>query len=392
MEQRRIQPILGEDILQKLYVESSTLCNLACTMCMRNTWKDEQMGHLDFDLYKKVIQEAANIPTIHTVFFGGVGEPTFHPRFTEMVALAKAAGKRVECVTNGTLLNKEYITQLITAGLDMAWVSVDGLDEMQYESIRKNGHYATVYENLLTMKDLRETALGKDFEVGLSFVAMRENIGQLGRLMSFAWEVKANDVKITNLLPYTEESAAQSLIWQPFNNRSFLERNPADSLGGQPIHAHVDFPVMTLDEDTIGPIANMLRRPNTFSLMGDPIRRKTGYCKFVQEGNAFLRWDGEICPCMGLLHNTEAYIYKMDGFTRQIKEKSYGNVAENTLMEIWQGEDYTAFRQRVLDFSFSYCYLCGGCHRVLSNEEDCFQNQHPCCGACLWAQGFVQCP
>ena len=42
-----------DDRIHKLYIESSTLCNLKCTMCMRNTWKDEEMGHMDFDMYQR---------------------------------------------------------------------------------------------------------------------------------------------------------------------------------------------------------------------------------------------------------------------------------------------------------------------------------------------------
>ena len=110
------------------------------------------------------------------------------------------------------------------------------------------------------------------------------------------------------------------------------------------------------------------------------------------EGNVFVRWDGEVTQCMGLLHNTEAYIYKQNGFTRQIKEKSFGNAHEKPLLEIWNGEEFAAFRQRVRDFDFSPCHICGGCSYIYSNEQDCFLNDHPTCGACLWAQGLVQCP
>ena len=59
---------------------------------------------------------------------------------------------------------------------------------------------------------------------------------------------------------------------------------------------------------------------------------------------------------------------------------------------MWEDEAYVAFREKVKKFDFSYCVQCGGCHRLESNQEDCFGNEHPTCGACLWAQGFIQCP
>ena len=382
-----------DDRIHKLYIESSTLCNLKCTMCMRNTWKDEEMGHMDFDMYQRIIREVSREDSIETVFFGGIGEPTFHPQFLEMVRLAKQAGKRVECVTNGTLLSPDAIRELIAAGLDMAWISIDGLDEDHYEAIRKNGKFSVVYNNLIAMRDLRMTEFGKHFGVGLTFVAMRENINELPKLVNLAAQVHASDVKITNLIPYTEEASQSSLIWQTVNNSKFSDRltTTPDSMGDPPC-AHIDFPVMDIDEDTIGPLAYMLNSLNTFSVMGEPLRRRTRYCKFVMEGNVFVRWDGEVTQCMGLLHNTEAYIYKQNGFTRQIKEKSFGNAHEKPLLEIWNGEEFAAFRQRVRDFDFSPCHICGGCSYIYSNEQDCFLNDHPTCGACLWAQGLVQCP
>jgi len=37
-------------------------------------------------------------------------------------------------------------------------------------------------------------------------------------------------------------------------------------------------------------------------------------------------------------------------------------------------------------------FCCGGCTLVDENKEDCFGNTFPVCGACLWAQGVIQCP
>jgi cholesterol oxidase len=38
------------------------------------------------------------------------------------------------------------------------------------------------------------------------------------------------------------------------------------------------------------------------------------------------------------------------------------------------------------------CTFCGGCDMSESNVEDCFGNEFPTCGGCLWSQGVVQCP
>jgi MoaA/NifB/PqqE/SkfB family radical SAM enzyme len=135
--------------IQKLYIEPSTLCNLNCTMCMRRIWEDEPMGYMDMALYGKVIAEASRMESIQTVFFGGIGEPMYHPDFIEMVRLAKEAGKHVECVTNGTLLTPGYAEAVIRAGLEKAWFSVDGFDDKTYEGIREQGSFAQIKRNIM---------------------------------------------------------------------------------------------------------------------------------------------------------------------------------------------------------------------------------------------------
>jgi hypothetical protein len=51
-----------------------------------------------------------------------------------------------------------------------------------------------------------------------------------------------------------------------------------------------------------------------------------------------------------------------------------------------------AYRKRVQSFAFPPCTFCGGCDMSVANEEDCFGNEYPTCGGCLWAQGVIQCP
>ena len=77
---------------------------------------------------------------------------------------------------------------------------------------------------------------------------------------------------------------------------------------------------------------------------------------------------------------------------RSLKRHIVGNMNERSLHDLWNTPDYVAFRKRVQEFDFSPCTSCGGCELFESNEEDCFGNTFPTCGACLWGQGIIQCP
>jgi hypothetical protein len=84
------------------------------------------------------------------------------------------------------------------------------------------------------------------------------------------------------------------------------------------------------------------------------------------------------------------------GYLRGRRRVSYrhviGNVRERSLLDLWLDPEYMAYRRRVQSFAFAPCTTCGGCDLILTNEEDCLGNAYPVCGACLWAQGIVQCP
>ncbi|MCP4351317.1 MAG: radical SAM protein [Desulfobacterales bacterium] len=120
-------------------IEISSLCQLNCPMCYTTTdyYKERvKKGLLDYDLYKKIIDECKKY-SLYSVRFSWRGEPLMHPRFTDMLEYAKKAGiKEVSFLTNGAGLSPEIIDALIINRLDWLTVSFDGLYDM-YEEYRK---------------------------------------------------------------------------------------------------------------------------------------------------------------------------------------------------------------------------------------------------------------
>jgi MoaA/NifB/PqqE/SkfB family radical SAM enzyme len=109
----------------------------------------------------------------------------------------------------------------------------------------------------------------------------------------------------------------------------------------------------------------------------------------LDKGALAIRWDGDVSPCLALLHDHKMYFYD---YERSIKRHVVGNVLNQTIQQIWTQPEYLAFRKRLDEFSFSPCSYCCGCEFYESNQEDCHGSPAPTCGGCLWAQGIVQCP
>ena len=123
----------SDDCLKKLYIEPTARCNLRCKMCFRNSWKNEIIGDMRMETFRKAMTTMPD--SVETVFFGGMGEPLAHPDIVEMVRTASALGKRVELLSNGTLLDARRTAELLDAGLDMLWLSIDALDDGRYAQI-----------------------------------------------------------------------------------------------------------------------------------------------------------------------------------------------------------------------------------------------------------------
>lgn len=366
--------------LIKLYIEPTSDCNLNCEMCFRHSWFDEKINEMPFTLFEKIIREIPN--SVNIIFFAGMGEPLYHPKIIDMVSVVKEKGLRAELLTNGSLLTEEMSESLLDIGLDRLWVSIDVVDPSSDEGL---GHpmYTRTIKQLKKFNSIRSKKR-VDTELGITFVATKENVAQLAVLPLFISKFNISEVNISNLAP-TNISDQEITLYQKSVNMSigsdfYIEKRPVVNL------PYMDFNLPEVKEGLSGLMSRM-----NFNLQvgGIPVPRKSRYCPFVKGGMAFVRSDGEVTPCMALLHNGKTAFNKTD---RVIHHHSFGNVASNTIADIWMSPEYIEFKRKVIDFEFSPCITCGQCDYSESNQEDCFGNVGPTCGACLWAEGFLSCP
>ena len=364
--------------LVKLYVEPTTVCNLACRICVRNTWH-EPIEHMRLDLFKTVLEQARSIPKLRLLSLGGIGEPLTHPHLPEMVAQAKSQGLAVELVTNATLLEPALARALTEAGLDLLWVSIDGTTPTSYDDVQ-GAELQHVLDCLSELERVQRQTGRSTPQLGLVFVAMKRNLADLAHLPRLARRIGAARIMVTNLIPYSREMADEIL----YQRALYFTRSAASPLAPQ-----LSLPNLDWDAQAGAFLAVHLRYSAPVRLMDAPLDWSRDSCRFVQRGCAVIGCDGRVAPCLGLLHPHTTYLH---GYERQIGAYSLGNVADRPLAEIWRDAEYVAFRERVAAFDFSPCTICGGCNELETNLTDCFGSPFPACGGCLWAQGIVQCP
>ena len=156
-----------------------------------------------------------------------------------------------------------------------------------------------------------------------------------------------------------------------------------------PLSPLVSLPWMDIDEETGKALLSVLKGGWRLSVAQRDVERGISLCPFVERGSLSVRWDGTVSPCLPLLHSHESYL---DDRHRTVSHFSVGDIHQQTLSEIWMEPAYAALRQRLHVFDFSPCSFCNSCEQAGHNREDCFGNNLPTCGGCLWAQGLIQCP
>src|SRR4030066_2587471 len=108
----------------RIWIETSGSCNLKCRFCVNKNLSSDQRGDMDFNLYKKIIDEISG--KVHDVNLFHRGEPLLNKDIVPMIAYANKKGVRTRIHTNATLMNKELDGNMILAGLDLISFSFDG--------------------------------------------------------------------------------------------------------------------------------------------------------------------------------------------------------------------------------------------------------------------------
>ncbi|MDZ7671927.1 MAG: radical SAM protein [Halanaerobiales bacterium] len=370
----------ADPLLSRVYIEPTTDCNLNCKTCVRHSW-DEKIGRMDLQDYIKIIDDLKEFDNLDRISFWGIGEPLYHPDIVEMIKRAKQLNVNTQIITNGLLLDESMSRNLLKAGLDSLVVSLDGTSPETMADIRSGANLEEIINNVKTFKNLKSKYNDNKTEIGIEFVIMKSNVGELKDLRKLALELGASFIFLTNLLPYTE-AMTDEILYSFSNSRS----QPEERTEHRP---EIYLPPTDLNKDTVNSISKIVGKTSSISTRQVPFDPHNGYCKFVEQGSVAINWKGEVSPCVPLMHSYDCYIRERK---KHFKSYDLGNIQDSALEDIYNSGEFKEFRKKLIEFPFSECTQCSGCDMSKTNEKDCHGNTFPVCGDCLWGKGIVQCP
>jgi hypothetical protein len=140
-----------------MFIECTAACNISCTeaCCAPETGitRTRQAGMLDFELFRRVIDEAG--PALGRIDFFNYGEAFLHKRAIDMCEYIKSHYPHIYLYTstNGLAFSEAQARRLAHSGIDEVTFSIDGATQASYEKYRQRGKLDVALTNLAAMAD-----------------------------------------------------------------------------------------------------------------------------------------------------------------------------------------------------------------------------------------------
>ena len=143
-----------------LLIEPVSACNLRCSFCFqvdKSFTKKPFMGVIDFDFFKKVVDQADELET-GAISLASRGEPTMHKKIIEMLEYInhKKNIHELKINTNGTYLTDKMCHAIFKNNVTQVVISSDHYIKKDYERLRLGSNFEKVVKNVDMLFDIRK--------------------------------------------------------------------------------------------------------------------------------------------------------------------------------------------------------------------------------------------
>lgn len=121
-----IMRVVNSEFPNVMNIEPTNACNLRCSCCPRAS-AAKGVGYMQWEMFARLIDEAADRPQLLMLHLFKDGESFLHPRFFDMLEYAarRQVARTMHLNTNAVCWTDLVIEQLLDSGLDDITVSLD---------------------------------------------------------------------------------------------------------------------------------------------------------------------------------------------------------------------------------------------------------------------------
>lgn len=318
-------------------------CNLNCIHCYAddNSYKEKSIS-LEDNL--KILSSLKQIG-IKVIAFSG-GEPLLYPYLKELISATNAKGIKSEILTNGILIDKEWLSFFKNNNVDFIQVSIDGPEEIHDKIRGVKGSFKKSIEAIKLSKAFGFTVCANTTLTTLNYSKLSE-IKEIIESIDIRWGVE-------HFTPTGRGKDNSYLCLDKFENKKALMDL---KLYSENINIKAADPLKVLLDESYSAFCNI------FNEFGYPTGCSIGVIGFSIAPN------GDIFPCPRLP-------YKI------------GNIRKDDFYNLWDNDPLLCnFRNRKgLSGKCGKCnykFRCGGCRALAFAVNGDIYSEDPNCWICI---------
>lgn len=295
----------------KISFDPSSICQLKCPLCPTGQGqKGRSLGRMNFENYKKIVKEMA--PWLYEIDLNNWGEPFLNKDLLKMAEFAHKKNIRTSVNTNLNVVFDEKMAEgIVKSGLDVLYISMDGITQKTYEKYRKGGNLKRVWKNIELVANAKKSLGSRTPKILWQFLVMRHNEQELKDLEAVRQKLGVDEIAVGNV-------------------RSDMGKE-----------------IFTSDKEKVAETKNWLPSSDDLSRYdyskGERKNRKKscGFLWFV----SIVNWNGSVAPCCS------NYNESLD----------FGNAFEQGFKAVWNNQKYMSARKAVAKMQPESNTVCDNC-------------------------------
>ena len=287
---KNVYPIYAE-------ISPSGTCNHRCTYCALD-FMEYQARFLDKEILRDRLSEMASLG-LKSIMYAGEGEPLLHKDIGNIISHTKKVGIDVAITTNGVLLKKDLIENVLE---NITWikVSINGATKETYAKTHRTNpdNFDRVIENMSYAAKIRHEK-GFKCALGMQLILLPENWHEAELLAQYAKDIGMDYLVIK---PYSQHPLSRTTKYRDIKYSDYL---------------HLADKLRTFNNNNF----SVISRINTMKKW-DEGQRSYRQCLALPFWS-YIDAGGTVWGCSAYLSD-ERFVY--------------GNIYKNSFKEIWESE------------------------------------------------------
>lgn len=324
----------------------NNVCNLRCIMCAQADGLPVEVMKTEHAV--ELLDEILPGMTVWTP--SALSEPML-ANIRMVVDKCREHEVYLNMYSNCTLLNGKKFADMADR-IHKLWISFDSSRKDVLEMLRAGADFDEVVANI---REVLEVSKAQQVPVGFVAVLVKDNLEHLDELVDFLADLGAVDahcdLRIQPMLDNAVRCRDQN-VFSAFSEQQIIAAidRACDRARARGLIFHVD-----MDDPyrrNVVPQAPMVREisPEILSVMLDEVRERFPHFCSMATNYVKIEPNGEVYPCC-----------------RGPRELLMGNVNEQSMTEIWNGEKYREFRRRMN--ARDYPEVCSTCDVLVANPH-----------------------